>query len=100
MSTKENVVRGRGFPELRNKKLKEQAVAFYSEHKVQDALEKLLNEMFLAEPRDVYGYMVCLIDSTVCKYSESSCGNLFSDRDSMLACTCINLCIKVGRGCG
>ena len=90
MNTKENAVRGRGFPELRNKKLKEQAVAFYSEHKVQDALEKLLNEMFLAEPRDVYGYMVCLIYS---KYVNTV--NLASDRDSMLACTCI----KVGRGC-
>ncbi len=50
--------RGRGFPELRHKQLKEQAVAFYSEHKVQDALEGLLNEMFLSDPRDVYGYMV------------------------------------------
>lgn len=63
MSTRESGVRGRGFPELSNRKLKEQAVAFYSEHKVQEALEKLLNEMFLAEPRDVYGYMVCLFDT-------------------------------------
>ncbi len=50
--------RGGAFPQLRHQELKEQAVAFYSEHKVQDALEGLLNEMFLIKPRDVYGYMV------------------------------------------
>lgn len=55
-----NGIKGRGFPELKNRKLKEQAIAFYSEHKVQDALEKLLNKMFLEEPKDVYGYMVSL----------------------------------------
>ena len=47
-----------GIPELRNKKLKERALAFYAEHNVTGAIEKLLNEMFLAAPTDVYGYMV------------------------------------------
>lgn len=49
---------GRGFPEIKNRQLKERAVAFYAKHKVTDALEKLLNELFLAAPNDVYGYMV------------------------------------------
>ena len=53
---------GRGFPEMKNRQLKERAVAFYAKHKVTDALEKLLNELFLAAPNDVYGYMV---DKTV-----------------------------------
>lgn len=50
--------RGRVFPELRHRQLKEQAIAFYSEHKVSESLETLLNEMFLSAPVDVYGYMV------------------------------------------
>ena len=49
---------GRGFPEIKNRELKERAVAFYAKHKVTDALEKLLNELFLEAPTDVYGYMV------------------------------------------
>ena len=51
---------GRAFPEMKNRQLKERAVAFYAKHKVTDALEKLLNELFLAAPGDVYGYMVLL----------------------------------------
>ena len=47
-----------GIPELRNGKLKEKALAFYAEHNVTGAIEKLLNEMYLAAPTDVYGYMV------------------------------------------
>ena len=61
-NTMESGQRTRGkageFPGLKHKELKEKAIAFYSEHKVQDALETLLNEMFLSEPKDVYGYMV------------------------------------------
>lgn len=49
---------GRGFPEMKHRQLKERAVAFYAKHNVTDALEKLLNELFLAAPTDVYGYMV------------------------------------------
>ena len=49
---------GRCFPEMKNRQLKERAVGFYAKHKVTDALEKLLNELFLAAPNDVYGYMV------------------------------------------
>lgn len=49
---------GRGFPEVKNRKLKEQAIAFYSQHNVTQTLEKLLNELFLVAPQDVYGYMV------------------------------------------
>ena len=49
---------GRAFPEMKNRQLKERAVAFYAKHNVTDALEKLLNELFLAAPSDVYGYMV------------------------------------------
>ena len=49
---------GRRFPEMKNRQLKERAVAFYGQHKVTEALEKLLNELFLAAPSDVYGYMV------------------------------------------
>ena len=48
----------RGFPDMKNRRLKEQAVAFYSQHDVTGALERLLNEMFPAAPSDVYGYMV------------------------------------------
>ena len=44
--------------EVRNRKLKEQAVAFYKQHDVTGALERLLNTMFLDSPTDVYGYMV------------------------------------------
>jgi hypothetical protein len=39
-------------------KLKERALEFYKEHNVTDALEKLLNVMFIDGPSDVYGYMV------------------------------------------
>ena len=49
---------GRSFPGIKNRELKERAIAFYGKHKVTDALEKLLNELFLAAPTDVYGYMV------------------------------------------
>ena len=51
--------RFRGFPGLKSRKIKEQAVAFYDEHNITGALETLLNKMFLDEPEDVYGYMVC-----------------------------------------
>jgi len=47
-----------GIPELKNRKLKEKAVAFYAQHNVPATIEKLLNGMFLAAPSDVYGYMV------------------------------------------
>lgn len=40
------------------KELSEKAVAFYSQHNVSQTLEKLLNQMFVATPKDVYGYMV------------------------------------------
>jgi hypothetical protein len=49
---------GRKFPEMKNKELKQRAVEFYAKHKVTDALEKLLNQLFIAAPGDVYGYMV------------------------------------------
>lgn len=49
---------GRNFPEMKNKELKQRAVEFYARHKVTDALEKLLNQLFIAAPNDVYGYMV------------------------------------------
>ena len=49
---------GRKFPEMKNKELKQRAVEFYAKHKVTDALEKLLNQLFIAAPSDVYGYMV------------------------------------------
>ena len=45
----------------RSNKLKEEAVAFYDQHNVTEALETLLNRMFLENPEDVYGYMVGLI---------------------------------------
>ena len=61
-------VRGREFPGLKHKELKEKAIAFYSENKVQDALETLLNEMFLSEPKDVFGYMVSYT-TAVCSVS-------------------------------
>lgn len=44
--------------EHKQKELKEKAVAFYTQHNVPAVLEKLLNEMFVAAPQDVYGYMV------------------------------------------
>lgn len=46
--------------EVRHRKLKEKAVAFYKQHDVTGVLEKLLNTMFLDSPSDVYGYMVSL----------------------------------------
>lgn len=42
------------------KELGEKAVAFYAKHNVTETVEKLLNEMFVAAPTDVYGYMVRL----------------------------------------
>ena len=57
---------GRHFPEMKNKELKQRAVEFYAKYKVTDALEKLLNQLFIAAPCDVYGYMVrariCIIN--------------------------------------
>ncbi len=50
-----------GSPEVQRSKLKEEAVAFYAQHNVTDALETLLNRMFLEKPQDVYGYMVSSI---------------------------------------
>lgn len=47
-----------GAPKNNRKRLKERALAFYRQHGVTDALERLLNEMYLAEPKDIYGYMV------------------------------------------
>lgn len=44
--------------ERRRKELSEKAMAFYAQHNVTDTVERLLNEMFVASPRDVYGYMV------------------------------------------
>jgi len=57
MAAISGVTRG-GVPELKNRNLKEKAVAFYAQHNVPAAIEKLLNGMFLAAPSDVYGYMV------------------------------------------
>ena len=42
------------------RELGEKAVAFYAKHNVAATVEKLLNEMFVAAPTDVYGYMVRL----------------------------------------
>ena len=42
------------------RELSEKAVAFYSKHNVTETVERLLNEMFVAAPTDVYGYMVSL----------------------------------------
>ena len=42
----------------RRKELSERAMEFYAQHNVTSTVEKLLNEMFVASPRDVYGYMV------------------------------------------
>ena len=42
----------------RRRELSEKAVAFYAQHNVTKTVEKLLNEMFVAAPKDVYGYMV------------------------------------------
>ena len=50
--------RSNGISDLNQSKLKQQAISFYSQHNVTDALEKLLNSMFMDEPEDVYGYMV------------------------------------------
>lgn len=57
MAAGSGVAKG-GIPELKNRKLKEKAVAFYAQHNVPATIEKLLNGMFLAAPSDVYGYMV------------------------------------------
>lgn len=48
----------KGYPEVKMKKLKEKALAYYQENKVPESLEMLLNKMYLNEPDDVYGYMV------------------------------------------
>ena len=39
-------------------KLRRKAVRFFKAHDVESKLEGLLNEMFAAQPSDVYGYMV------------------------------------------
>lgn len=46
-------VNGHNFLEM-----KRQAVAYYSENKVPEHVEKLLNDMFKEKPEDIYGYMV------------------------------------------
>lgn len=56
MEEKKNT--GGRFPDMRNRELKEQAVAFYQENKIPEVLEKMLNKMYLAKPNDLYGYMV------------------------------------------
>lgn len=44
--------------EERRRKLSEKAIAFYAQHNVTDTVEKLLNQLYVAAPSDVYGYMV------------------------------------------
>ena len=39
-------------------KLRRKAVRFFKTYDVESKLETLLNEMFAAQPSDVYGYMV------------------------------------------
>lgn len=41
-------------------KLRRKAVRFFKTHDVESKLETLLNEMFAAQPSDVYGYMVSI----------------------------------------
>ena len=41
-------------------KLRRKAVRFFKTHDVESKLETLLNEMFAAQPNDVYGYMVSI----------------------------------------
>lgn len=43
----------------RQQKLRRKAVRFFKTHDVESKLETMLNEMFTAQPGDVYGYMVC-----------------------------------------
>ena len=71
--------RSRGGPELKNRKLKEQAIAFYNEHDVPAKLEHLLNQLFPSPPPDLYGYMVLA-------YSRASCANYLFVSTQNLKC--------------
>jgi hypothetical protein len=75
-------------------KLKERALEFYKEHNVTDALEKLLNVMFIDGPSDVYGYMSEYFDKlskdvTISKFecSEALDGNGCPSLSLSLYCT-------------
>lgn len=46
------------FPELKNKREKEQAVAHFQKLNVPEKLEELLNKACTIKPDDLYGYMV------------------------------------------
>lgn len=48
----------RGFPEMKHKAVKTEALAYYQRHGVSEALEGLLNRMYKVKPEDIYGYMV------------------------------------------
>ena len=47
-------------------KLRRKAVQFFKTHDVESKLETLLNEMFAAQPSDVYGYMVRTNSNSMC----------------------------------
>lgn len=47
-------------------KLRRKAVRFFKAHDVESKLETLLNEMFAAQPSDVYGYMVRTNSNSTC----------------------------------
>jgi len=64
--------------EHKQKELKEKAVAFYTQYNVPAALEKLLNEMFVAAPQDVYGYMV--------SHGEERAGGVVACRATVCGC--------------
>lgn len=57
--------RFRSLPEMRQRKLKQQAVEFYKKHDVTGALEKVLNKLFPDDPSDVFGYMVSMTSSMI-----------------------------------
>ena len=50
----------------RQQKLRRKAVRFFKTHDVESKLETMLNEMFTAQPGDVYGYMVCTNSNSTC----------------------------------
>lgn len=62
------------------RKLKEQAKLFYSQHNVTPVLEKLLNKLFVENPDDVYGYMVSQ-RKLVKSYNFNRASNIIAERN-------------------
>ena len=77
----------------RQQKLRRKAVRFFKTHDVESKLETLLNEMFGAQPSDVYGYMVSTNSNSTCLTSFYHSRSIFI-RSRMIQLYQMSKCIK------